>query len=356
MDMSDQPIIIHEFSGANWRDGDNQRWDNFVHAHADGTFFHLSGWFRVLRDGLGHKPWYLMATQAGNVVGVLPLAQVKSLLFGHHLSGLPFCVYGGPLAANESIETALLLAAKKLAQQQEVDDLEIRSAKPFLSEKSGEWLQKDLYFTFRRALSDDSEVNLKAIPRKQRAMVRKAVAANLHHTIDTDWQDFLYCYDTSVRNLGTPAFPRTYFKVLKEVFGAYIDILTVRLDQQPISSVLSFYYKDEVLPYYGGGNERARVLAANDYMYWQLMEHAREKGVKTFDFGRSKQGTGAFAFKKNWGFEPQALPYHYHLVRAKSMPEINPNNPKYALLITVWKKLPLSVSRMLGPLISRYVG
>ena len=356
MDMSDQPIIIHEFSGADWQDADRQRWDNFVHAHADGSFFHLSGWYRVLRDGLGHKPWYLMATQGGQIVGVLPLAEVKSFLFGHHLSALPFCVYGGPLASNEAVESQLLLAAKMLAKQQAVDDLEIRVRKPLPPGSEGEWLQKDLYFTFRRALSEDSETNLKAIPRKQRAMVRKAIAADLQFTIDTDWQDFLYCYDTSVRNLGTPAFPRSYFKVLKEVFADYIDILTVRSGKQPISSVLSFYYKDEVLPYYGGGNERARVLAANDYMYWQLMEHARQKGMRVFDFGRSKEGTGAYAFKKNWGFEPQALPYQYHLVRAQAMPEINPNNPKYALLISVWKKLPLSVSRVLGPFISRYVG
>lgn len=347
MDMANQDFRIDTYQAADAAD-----WDAYVHDHQEGSFFHLAGWHQVLQEGLGHTPHYLLARRDQQIIGVFPLAEVKSWLFGHHLSALPFCVYGGPLADSEAVRQSLLRAAIQHAEQLQVDDLEIRCRQPILHHA----LTRDLYYGFRRHFTGDHDTDLKAIPRKQRAMVRKGINAGLSYTIDENWQDFLLCYDTSVRNLGTPAFPRRYFSALKKTFADRIDVLTVRDQGRPVASVLSFYFRDEVLPYYGGGTSAARHLAANDYMYWQLMNHAARRGARLFDFGRSKAGTGAFAFKKNWGFEPTPLPYQYHLVRASAMPEINPNNPKYALMIALWKKLPLSVSRVLGPFISRYVG
>jgi FemAB-related protein (PEP-CTERM system-associated) len=124
----------------------------------------------------------------------------------------------------------------------------------------------------------------------------------------------------------------------------------------PVSSVLSFYWRDEVLPYYAGDAVAARELAANDFKYWELMRYACERGLKVFDYGRSKRGTGSFDFKKNWGFEPQPLHYEYLLVKGKAVREVNPLNPKYRLFINVWQRMPLALANLIGPHIVKSLG
>ncbi len=164
-------------------------------------------------------------------------------------------------------------------------------------------------------------------------------------------------YSESVRNLGTPVFSRHYFYMLKDAFGDDCELLTITSRGEPVSAVMSFYFKDEVLPYYGGGSFQARAVKANDFMYWQVMNRALQRGdVRTFDFGRSKRGTGSHDFKIHWGFEPRPLHYEYHLVRATTLPDINPLNPKYRMFIKAWRKLPLRVSQLVGPRVARSLG
>jgi len=195
-----------------------------------------------------------------------------------------------------------------------------------------------------------------AIPRKQRAMVRKGIKAELESTLD-DGVDRLHAiYAESVRNLGTPVFSKHWFHALREVFGEDCDVLTVTAAGAPVASVMNFYFRDEVLPYYGGGTAEARDLAANDFMYWEVMSRAALRGCRLFDFGRGKIGTGSFSFKKNWGFEPEPLRYAYRLRAGASIPDINPLNLKYRLFIGAWKRLPLPVANALGPWIVRGLG
>lgn len=331
---------------------DNERWDAYVATAAEATFFHKADWQQVLKRAFGHRAHYLYAEQEGEIVGVLPLAEVKSLLFGHSLISTPFCVYGGPVADNEEILQQLIDRACQLADELQVDHLELRNQKRLRQD----WPCKELYFTFRRDISADEEENLKAIPRKQRAVVRKSLTLGLESDFDEQIEPFYDAYSISVRNLGTPVFSKKYFKILREVFKDQCDVLSVRKEGQMVCSVMSFYFRDQVLPYYGGGSSLARALKGNDYMYWQLMCSASERGCNLFDFGRSKAGTGPYSFKKNWGFEPQPLHYEYYLVKAQAMPELNPTNPKYALMIKCWKKLPLKLSQFLGPFLSRYLG
>jgi len=328
------------------------RWDAYVDEADEATFFHKAGWQEVLHRAFGHRSHYIYAEQNGAVVGVLPLAEVKSWLFGHSLVSTPFCVYGGPVGYSQAVIDSLIEYACQLADKLQVDHLELRNQKR-LREK---WPCKELYFTFRRAITGDEEENLKAIPRKQRAVVRKAIKLELDAGFDEEIEPFFNAYSTSVRNLGTPVFSKKYFKILKQVFQDQCDVLSIRKDGEMVSSVMSFYFRDQVLPYYGGGSALARHLKGNDYMYWQLMCRASERGCRVFDYGRSKAGTGPFSFKKNWGFEPLPLHYEYYLVKAKEMPELNPTNPKYAMMIKYWKKLPLKLSQWLGPFVSKYLG
>lgn len=333
-------------------DADFSRWDAFVEACPEATFFHRAGWKTVLERAFGHQTHYLYTEQNGEITGLLPLAQVKSWLFGHTLASLPFCVYGGIIAINNEARTALREAACELATQLKVDALEMRNIQP----SGQEWPTKHLYSTFRKEIDVDPEVNLKAIPRKQRAVVRKGIEAGLTSETDSGWQRLYRIYSESVRNLGTPVFSANYFKILREVFGSDCGVLMVTHQGQDIAGVMSFYFKDQVLPYYGGSVAQARALKGNDFMYWELMRQSGEQGIRIFDYGRSKEGTGPYSFKKNWGFTPEALSYEYFLVKSQAMPDINPMNPKYRFFVNNWKKLPLPIANIIGPILSKSLG
>jgi FemAB-related protein (PEP-CTERM system-associated) len=210
--------------------------------------------------------------------------------------------------------------------------------------------------TFRKELAPTEEANFLAIPRKQRAMVRKGIDAGLRTEIDAGTERFYLAYAESVRNLGTPVFAHRYFRELRRAFGDDCEILTTLHGDKVAASVLSFYFRDEVLPYYHGGTAMAREYKANDFLYWELMRRACARGVRIFDYGRSKRDTGSFAFKEHWGFEPAPLQYQYYLVRAREVPNLSPTNPKYRMFIRAWQHLPLPVSRAVGPLLARSLG
>lgn len=327
-------------------------WNAFVLGHPEGTFFHQAEWEQVLRRAFGHSTHYLVALRGGDIRGILPLAEVKSILFGHSLVSLPFCVYGGILAADDSAREALEAHACELARSLGVRYLEMRNRR----RQHPDWPVKDLYVTFRKPISADREENMLAIPRKQRAMVRKGIQKGLKVEIESEADRLYAMYSESLRNLGTPVFARRYLEVLKDVFGQACEILTVMHDGTPVSSVLSFYFRDEVLPYYGGGTREARSVAGNDFMYWEVMERARQGGKTIFDYGRSKRGTGSFDFKTYWGFEPEPLFYEYFLVKDTELPNLSPTNPRYGRLIRVWQRLPLWLTQLIGPPVAKYLG
>jgi FemAB-related protein (PEP-CTERM system-associated) len=328
-------------------------WDAFVASHPRGTFFHRAAWADVITTAFGHTSLYTLAERDGVIVGVLPLAQVKTRLFGNTLVSTPFCVYGGPLADEPQTAAALADHAEALRARTGASAVEFRHRDP----TDSAWLVRpDLYVTFRKAIGAADEQNLKAIPRKQRAMVRKGIQNGLVSVADHDADTLHAIYAESVRNLGTPVFARRYFHILLAAFRDCADVVTVMDTGVPIASVMNFYFRDEVLPYYGGGTRAARGVAGNDFMYWEVLRRAAARGCRLFDFGRSKVGTGAFAFKHNWGFEPAPLPYRYSLAPGASIPDHNPLNPKYRLFIAAWKRLPLPVANLLGPPIVRGLG
>lgn len=329
------------------------RWDEFVLACPSATFFHRAGWQAVLREVFRHPTYFLLARRAGAIEGVLPLAHVRSLIFGSSLSSLPFAVYGGVASTTPQAALALQHEAQALARRLGVDHLELRH----VERRRPDWPEQDLYVTFRKSLLPDEEANLLAIPRKQRAMVRKAIGRGLASDTEPDIRRFFALYADNMLRHGTPALPRRYFEALRRQFGADCELLTVRApDGRAVSGVLSFYFRDEVLPYYAGDLPAARELAANDFKYWELMRRACARGVRVFDYGRSKQGTGSYAFKRNWGFEPQPLHYEYQLYRRAEIPQNNPSSPKFQLAIRLWRRLPLAMANRLGPLVVRLLG
>lgn len=306
-----------------------------------------------MHGAFGHDTYFLYVEAGGHIQGVLPLAHVDSWLFGNSLVSLPFAVYGGVAALNAEAAEALEMEAQKIAKRLSVAHLELRNVNP----RHADWPTQDLYVTFRKEILPEEEANLLAIPRKQRAMVRKGIRNGLVSEIDSTVDRFFALFADNVHRHGTPAMPRKYFQALQREFGADCEILTVVApDGRPLSSVISFYFRDEVLPYYAGDFEPARDLAANDFKYWELMRRACARGIRIFDYGRSKQGTGPYAFKKNWGFEPKPLHYEYCLYKRNAIPQNNPNNAKYKLLISMWRRMPLGLANWLGPFVVRNLG
>ncbi|MFT5312734.1 MAG: FemAB-related protein (PEP-CTERM system-associated) [Paraglaciecola sp.] len=333
---------------------EGQRWDTFVDQCERGTFFHLAAWKNVIEDVFKHTCHFLYAECQGDIVGVLPLVEQKSLLFGHALISTPFCVYGGVAADSDEVMLYLEQQAIALAHQLSVDYLELRY--PF-SRNNPALIEQCAHSSFAFALAEDDEGILAATKKKQRAVIRHSLKNKLSYRIDDDTTTAYEVYSESVRNLGTPVFARGYFKALKQQFKDRCDVLTVEHEGKAVSSVLSFHYKNQVLPFYGGGIEQARALKSNDFMYYQLMCSAKaQRQANDFDFGRSKDGSGAFNYKKSWGIEALPLHYQFHLVNATALPNLSPNNPKYQFFIRMWQRLPLSISRLIGPFLSKYLG
>ena len=339
-----------------YTDSDRAAWDGYVKRHPRGSFFHQIGWKAVIEKTFGHRSHYLVAETSENeerIAGVFPLFSIKSLLFGRCLVSAPFATTGGILADNDDVFRALYEKAVSLTREMDLDYLEIRE-EGGLAEGC---VVKNLYYGFTKEIYAEEERNLTAIPRKSRRMIRNGIKNDLRSTfgrldlLDEFYEMFAFSY----RRLGTPVFSKRYLRNLLHEFSESSTILLISKNGTPLSGVLSFYFKDRVLPYYSGAYPDSQKNAANDFLYWALMCDAAEKGVKIFDFGRSKENTGPFDFKRHWGFAPEPLAYQYYLHKIKDLPNISPSNPKYRRRIEAWKKLPLWTTKIIGPRIVKYI-
>lgn len=328
--------------------GECARLDGFLGERPDATPFHRPGWSRAVEAGTGQCAYMLVAESAGRIAGLLPLTHVRSRLFGTILVSAGFGVDGGIIAETAAIKRKLAEEAIGLAGRLGVPSIELRGG-PF---PEGWSRVEGAHAGFARDLPTGEAAILAAIPRKQRAEVRRALGNGLDVAVSRDLATHHAVYAESVRNLGSPVFPRRLFAAVLEAFGPDADILTVLRGGRPLSSVLSLYHKGIVYPYWGGGIFEARAARANELMYFALMRHAAERGCGRFDFGRSKTGSGAFAYKKNWGFAPRPI---VHAVYGRAR-DANPLSARYRLQVAAWKRLPLWLANRIGPPIARGLG
>jgi len=337
--------------------GERARIDSYVRAHADATPFHLTGWNVAVARACGQTAHCLIAEYAdGTIAGMLPLTEIRSPLFGKALVSAGFAVDGGILTSRDVVADALAASAWALAERLGCPSLELRGG-PAPGE--GWIVDETTYLGFSRDLAKDDEAELLAIPRKQRADVRKSLDADLEIAIGSTPRDLAMHYSVfseSVRNLGTPVFPAKLFREVAAELGEHADVVTVSKDGKPHASVFSLYLNGTVYPFWGGGTREARALKANDRLYYELMRHARGRGCTRYDFGRSKAGTGVAAFKKNWGFEGVPLRYAKRVAAGQTPREMNPMSPKYRLQVAMWKKLPLWLANAMGPVIAKGLG
>jgi FemAB-related protein (PEP-CTERM system-associated) len=328
------------------------RWDAFVRNEPSASFFHLSGWLRVMERTFGYHSCAAYCERRGNITGVLPLFFVKNWILGNCLISTPFAVYGGIAATDNESQTALLDYAKHLARIQDVQFLELRNR---TGQLLSEFHSSSRHVTFTCELNANPEVNLKRLPRDTRYMIRKAAKFGLtaRHDID-QLEQFHELFAMNLHRHGTPMLPRSLLTNLLSEFPGNVDLLMVYSQGKPVCGVLTFLFGDAVLPYYSGASLEAPQLAANNFLYWELMRWAAEQGYRFFDFGRSKTGTGAYFFKSQWNMKISPLPYQVLLVRKKSVPDFSPANHRFDLATRAWSRLPLWVTKQAGPHVVRW--
>ena len=335
--------------------GEAQRLEALVAGHPGGTAFHRPAWLNAVARATGNRALALVLERHEAIAACLPLLEVHSPLFGRVMVSSGFGVEGGILAERQSDADALFGAVEELALRRSCPAIELRGGM-LPAGRDGWKIRHDSHCGFVTDLAADDDAQLTAIPRKQRAEVRKGLAGDLTVSVGTDAAQraaHYAVYAESVRNLGTPVFPKALFSAVLDAFGENADILTVSDGETPVASVLSLYHKGAVMPYWGGGTMAARRLRANDRMYYELMLHARRRGCERFDFGRSKTGSGAFDFKKNWGFAPQPLGYAAWTAPGAEARDADPTSAKHAARIALWKRLPLPLANLIGPHIAR---
>ncbi len=332
--------------------GEEDDWDRFVMSSPSGTYFHLTGWKTVIERMLGRRCFYLVACRERRITGVFPMSSVRSVLFGDCLVSLPLAVYGGICADDEDSYFGLLRSGSDLGQRMRVKYLEMRNrTEPFPTSLPG----RDLYVTFTQDLSPGPDKLLKALPRDTRYMIRKAQKAGLEWTEDLKMEEFYDLYARNVHRLGTPVFSKALFNCLRSVFPKQCRLFGVRKGKKAIAGVLCFYFKKEVIPYYSGSLEEYNHDCPNNFMYWNLMTQSWLEGYRCFDFGRSKRGTGACKFKSSWNMKETELPYRYKLIQTNQVPQMSPIDQKFRLSVSLWKQLPLSLTKIVGPLVIRRI-
>ena len=333
-------------------EADKTAWDAYVLAHPDGSLFHLDNWRQSVEQAFGHPSHALLAEDGGRVVGVLPLGEIDSRIFGHFLVSAPFAELGGPLADSPEVAGQLLELAAEIGMERDCAYVELKNKSALDGLPT-----KNLYFNFSKEILPEVEANFNAIPRKSRAAVRKGINEGLTASFGNDqFDDFYEVMARSYHQLGTPIFSRRFFRAFLDVFGDDAEVMVVRnKGGHPVGCVMSFYHKDRVMPYYAGSLWEYRQLCPNDFKYWELMKRGCERGYKVFDYGRSKVDTGSFSFKKHWGFEPTPLAYQYQLLKAAELPNLSPANPKYQKKIELWRKMPLALTKIIGPTLAKYL-
>lgn len=333
---------------------DRDVWRAYVAAKKDATLFHDLRWSDAVKAGYGFRNHHLIAERSGAIAGVLPLTLVASPLLGRSLISAAFSVGGGILADDADCARALGARALQLGRDFGVKYVELRGG-PAPGEGYAE--KTGIYAAFEKEMPADAEAVLKWLPRHRRAEVRKSLRIDEFggsaFSATANVREFYEVYARALRNLGTPVMPEKFLTALKGNFGDEVEIGIIEQEGEAVAGLFSFWFRDRIMPYYVGADRKARDIGAFDYLYYKLMRRAVERSAKIFDFGRSKIGSTHFDTKKYWGFDPSPIVYYVGLVRAKTLPNVNPNNPKFARLVDIWRRLPLPVANSLGPIVAR---
>jgi serine/alanine adding enzyme len=322
-------------------------WDAYVAAHPERTFAHRFGWSAVLAESFGIEPYYFAAQHQDTIVGVLPTALMKSLLFGKFLISLPWLDYGGPLADSDEIAGQLVEAAAAVAAKAGCRFLEMRTVRRPLTGLVEKTDKREFWLD----LTPGEDAVWKSFDAKNRNQVRKAEKSGLQVSFGglELLDDFYRVFATNMRDLGTPVWPKSLFTGIFRYFPDDTEFAVVKLDNTTIAAALLLHYQKHSAVPSASAYRKYLNLCPNNILYWEIIKHCLRRGSTVFDFGRSTEGAGTYRFKKQWVETPKNQVWQYRLLTIDSLPELNPGNPKFKLAINIWQRLPLPLANFLGP-------
>ena len=331
-----------------------KEWDIYVRAHADGTLFHTIAWRDAVRDTYGHEDIYLTARRGHAIVGVLPLFFVSSWLAGRILVSVPYGVGGGIIADDDQAAAELFNMARQIAADRRCRALELRSERAVIPGLT----TIDRYAGFRRELPERAREVLGWLPRKARAAARNA--RDKHKLVvsfgDEHLADVWRLYSISMRRLASPNYPMAFFRHLLGGTPNRHWVSLVRWNDRAVAGLVTFLFKDRVMPYFIGTTNAAKRCSAANFIYLTAMERGVASGYRVFDFGRSRwDNTGSFNFKSFQGFEPRPLEYQSYSPPGDTPPNLSPGNPRFRFARKVWSCLPLVATRALGARLARHI-
>jgi FemAB-related protein (PEP-CTERM system-associated) len=325
-------------------------WDRFVRASERWTHFHLHGWKSVIEDVFGHECPYLVARHDGAITGVLPLVRVKSRIFGHFLVSMPFLNYGGPLGSEDAVR-ALVDEAAGMAEDSGATLLELRSRHPLdvplpVSHRK---------ITVVRELFEDPEEVWADLKAKVRSQIRRPMKEGIEVRFgETEIGPFHQVFSRHMRDLGTPCLPESLFRRAAAEFGDTVWFGCAYLDDRPVAGGCGFRWGDEVEMTWASALREYNRMAPNMLLYWSFMERAATEGVSLFNFGRCTPDGPTHRFKRQWGGRDEPLCWYYRASGTRSSTP-SPEQSAYAWGPRLWRKLPLAVTRRLGPRVVRYI-
>lgn len=345
-------LEIAELAGG----ADELEWQSYVERAPNASIYHRIEWRNILHRSFGHRCWYLVAREGRATRGVLPMVEMQSSIFGHFIVSLPFLNYGGILADTAEHETALAGAALGLARKRGARRVEFRQPFEALSLNGPDWILRKHKAALVVKIDTDFETHWSGLSSRLRGKLRKAAKAGAsfvtggHELLD----DFYRVFSLNMRDLGTPVHSPAFFQNVLSL-SQDARVLVVRLAGKPVAAAIAVGRGSRVeLPWicsnYGYSNDHV-----NEYLYWNAILWASASGIRELDLGRSSIDAGTYRFKLQWNPVVRPLSWYYGLASDAELHELSPGNPKYALAIKCWKKLPVALANRMGPAIVRNI-
>lgn len=322
--------------------------------HECATGYHLYSWRNVIHEAFGHETIYLMGkNESGEVVCLAPLVILSSLLFGRFLISLPFLNYGGILATDQEARATLESYLEELAASKEAHHVELRHQNLVATS----WVRSDRKVSMRLPLPPSYEELLKGFSSKLRSQVRRAEKEGMTARVGgTECLDEFYAvFSRCMRDLGTPVYAKSFFGKILEVFPKDARICVVSHQDTPVSAGFLYGFRSTLEIPWAASDKRFNKLSPNMLLYGKVLEYACQQGFQVFDFGRSSPDSGTYKFKAQWGAQPHQLYWYYWMKDGRDVPQLNPQNPKYAVAIRLWQTLPVAVANLLGPHIVKHL-
>lgn len=334
-------------------DRDQRLWDEFV-SRFTCSAYHRYAWRRLIERVYRRQTYYLGAFRGGDIAGVLPMVRLKSLVFGDFLVSLPYFNYGGPLG-DDVVVRQLLEHAVSLGQRLGVAHIEFRPTPGFERSCYVGLAERADKVTMRLALPSDPDCLFRSFKPKLRSQIRRPLKAGAEACHGTTGLvgEFYKVFSENMRDLGTPVFSRELPEAIVDTFPQDARIFVVRMGNEPVAAAVVVSHGELLEIPWASSLRRANCHSVNMLLYWSVLEWACLQGFKIFDFGRSTVDSGTFRFKRQWGAEPLPMPWYYWTRRAGPIPHISPDNAKYRLAIKLWRRLPLPIANLLGPLIAK---